>query len=189
MFFSKEKSTHTNAIRPVARRLAALCAPMLLLPGFAAAATTYTQAPVVNVEPQYEQVTYRVPVEACVQREVPVRRHYAGQSRTAPILGAIIGGAIGNAMGHEKRNKQVGAVVGAVLGGSIGADIARKNRHSHDVSYRTREVCETSYEVREDERLTGYKVDYLYDGTTYTTHMDRDPGEYLRVRVRVTPAE
>ena len=109
-------------------------------------------------------------------------------SATGPILGAIIGGAIGNAVGHKKRNKQVGTVVGAVLGGSIGADIARRQRgYGDDVRYVSREVCSVVHEQRYEERLAGYRVTYRYGGETYTTELDRDPGDLLKVQVRVTP--
>ena len=90
---------------------------------------------------------------------------------------------------HNKRNKQVGTVIGALLGGSIGADIARENRYRHGpVSYHTEQVCTVVNEYAEEERLAGYRVRYRYAGETYTTRMNRDPGDRLRVRVRVTPA-
>ena len=110
------------------------------------------------------------------------------RSATGPILGAIVGGALGNAVGHKKRNKQVGTVVGAVLGGSIGADIARRHRgYGENVRYSSREVCSVVHEERHEERLAGYRVTYRYGGETYTTEMDHDPGDSLRVQVRVTP--
>ena len=116
------------------------------------------------------------------------------RSYTGPILGAIIGGALGNAVGHSKTNKKVGTAVGAVLGGTIGRDIqhrAAQNRYDRygyeQVRYQTREVCETVYEVREEEEFDGYDVTYRYAGQTFFTRMDRDPGRYLTVRVQVTP--
>ena len=150
-------------------------------------ASTYDHAQVVSAEPVYETIRREVPVQACRQEEVAYRSK-GRRSSTGPILGAIIGGAIGNAVGHDKRNKQVGTVVGAVLGGSIGADISRRQR-SGPVEYRTEEVCDTRYEVQSEERIAGYDVRYIYAGTTYQTRMPRDPGDTLRVRVRVSPAE
>lgn len=167
----------------------AVLVPVLCLPLFANAATTYERAPVVAVQPIYETVSHRVPVQQCYDEEVPVRAG-ARRSATGPILGALIGGALGNAVGNGKKNKQVGAVLGAVLGGSIGADVARNQRRDgQNVGYRTQEVCDTRYEVREEERLAAYKVDYVYNNQTYTTRMQRDPGDSIRVRVRVSPAE
>ncbi len=165
-----------------------LVAPLLLVPAVAFAGSSYDYAGVVGVEPVYETVSYAVPREQCYDERVPVYTDRGHRSSTAPIFGALIGGAIGNAVGHHKRNKQVGTVIGALLGGSIGADIARQNRyHSGPVSYRHEQVCTVVNEFQEEERLTGYRVRYQYAGEVYSTRMDRDPGDRLRVRVRVTP--
>ena len=165
--------------------------PVLLAPGLTFAATTYERARVVGVDPIYKTVSYDVPVQACREVQVAQRQPSHSQaSATVPILGAIIGGAIGNAVGHHKKNKQVGTVIGAVLGGSIGADVARQRRYEQGhVEYTTSEVCDTSYEVRSEEQLTGYDVSYVYAGQTYLTRMRRDPGDSIRVRVRVVPVD
>lgn len=154
-------------------------------------AENFDRARVTDVQPVYESVEHRVPVEQCHQERVSDR--HVGRA-APPILGAIIGGAIGNAVGHKKRNKQVGTLIGAILGGTIGADIGRRrnDRHHEDRDdrgwhYRIEEICDTSYESRYENRLSGYNVRYEYAGTTYQTRMDRDPGEYIRVRVRVRP--
>jgi len=98
-------------------------------------------------------------------------------------------GATFGAVGRDHHD-EVGTVLGAVLGGSIGADIANKRRYQNgEVRYRTEEVCQTSYEVREEERLVAYNVSYVFGGSTYTTRMHRDPGDSIRVRVRVSPAQ
>ena len=159
----------------------------LLLSTAAQANVSYDRAKVIDVDPVYELVNYEIPVEHCRQERVQVREH---RSHTGPVLGAVIGGAIGNAVGHKKRNKHVGTLVGAVLGGVIGADVQRRNRHGEPRygRYETREVCDTTYENRQEERINGYNVRYVYAGQTYQTHMQRDPGDYLRVRVRVAPA-
>ena len=167
-----------------------LLAPAVMTAGMAQAATSYERAPVTNVIPVYETVRFSVPVEQCREETVAYRNDHGRRSATGPILGAVIGGALGNALGNKKKNKQVGAVVGAVLGGSVGADISRRHRNAHgdEVRYRTEEVCTTHREEREEERLAGYDVSYVYGGQSYTTRMKRDPGESIRVRVRVTPA-
>ena len=113
------------------------------------------------------------------------------RSYTGPILGAIIGGAIGNAVGHSKKNKKVGTAVGAVLGGTIGRDIGRRAQQNRSqaqhVRWETREVCETSYATEERQALDGYDVTYRYARQLHQTRMDHDPGQYLKVRVQVTP--
>lgn len=186
------KDINSDVNKPRARNkrgLLAFVAPLVFIPSLSMASTTYQQAPVVDVQPIYETVSHRVPVEQCHEERVAHTNHRR-QSATGPILGALIGGTLGNAVGHGKKNKQVGAVLGAVLGGSIGADVARRNTHrAGDVRYSTEEVCSTSYEVREEERIAAYRVAYVYDDQTYTTRMHRDPGDSIRVRVRVSPAE
>ena len=156
------------------------------------------QARVVAAEPVYRTVTHSVPVEQCTLVEEPVAPAPRYRSFTGPILGAVIGGAIGNAVGHSKTNKKVGTAVGAVLGGTIGRDVQRRAEqrraeqyggygHYETARYQTREVCETVYETSEELELDGYDVTYRYAGQIHTTRMDRDPGRYLEVRVRVTP--
>jgi uncharacterized protein YcfJ len=180
--------------------IAQYLAPAALIPALiissvgAEASVSYKKARVINVQPQYQTVTYSVPTEQCRVESVPVYHRYEGYPRrsyTAPIVGAIIGGAVGNAVVHGKSRKRVGTAVGAVLGASIGADVSRQRRDSYyadrPVSYRQEQVCETVDEVHEERELSGYEVKYRFAGETYVTLMDRDPGRFIRVRVDVTP--
>ena len=98
---------------------------------------------------------------------------------------------LGNAVGHHKGNKRIGTAVGAVLGGSIGNDIGRRAQANRTgVSrYGTERVCESVNEVREQEELAGYDVEYAWGDQVYRTHTRNHPGETLRVRVDVAPAE
>lgn len=180
-----QSSINRSLVRKIVIPVSVVSAMLISATG--QAADKYDRARVVDVQPVYENVRYEVPVEQCYQERVAVPTRRAGATPT--ILGAIIGGALGNAVGHNKRNKQVGTVVGAVLGGSIGADVSRHRNTGHaDARYRTEEVCETTYESRHENRLSGYNVKYEYAGTTYQTRMDRDPGDFVRVSVRVRPA-
>ncbi len=159
------------------------------------AASTYDEARVLSAEPVYQTVVHETPREQCYNEEVAYREPRHGRrSATPTILGAVIGGAIGNAVGHRKSNKRVGTAVGALLGGSIGHDIGRRQADAHGVRsdvvrYRTERVCEVVNEVRESEELVGYDVRYAYAGDVYQTRTRHHPGDSLRVRVRVTPAE
>jgi len=51
------------------------------------------------------------------------------------------------------------------------------------------ERCRLERAYRSEERLQGYRVTYLYNGQTYTTRTSHDPGNRIRVRVSVSPAE
>lgn len=180
--------------------LSAAGSPATALAGsYERSSVSLDRAKVIAAEPVYRTVSYSEPVEQCRLVDEPVAAEPRYRSYTGPILGAIIGGAIGNAVGHSKTNKKVGTAVGAVLGGTIGRDIQRRaeqrqsyedglhNAHYQPVRYRTREVCETTYETREELELEGYDVTYRYAGQTHSARMDHDPGRYLEVRVRVTP--
>ena len=47
--------------------------------------------------------------------------------------------------------------------------------------------CETRYEYEERDRVEGFRVTYVYDGETYTTRTAYDPGDRIRVEVKVRP--
>jgi hypothetical protein len=53
--------------------------------------------------------------------------------------------------------------------------------------------CRTETNWRSTDRVLGYEVTYRYGGREYTTRMDHDPGDRLRVRVNydysLTPEE
>jgi hypothetical protein len=55
------------------------------------------------------------------------------------------------------------------------------------------ERCRTTTAWRDSDRIMGYEVTYRYGGREYTTRMDHDPGNRLRVRVdtdyRIEPDE
>jgi len=164
-------------------------------------------ARVTHVEPLTETVEVNQPREECrterVSRQVPVDRgyghrehqqHRSARSYTPEILGAVIGGAIGRKAGRG-RGQDVATVAGAVLGGSIGRDISRRNRHGSDryaeTRYETRyedvRHCETVDNFHTEERVVGYRVQYEYDGRTYWTRTQADPGNRIKVRVSVAP--
>jgi uncharacterized protein YcfJ len=103
------------------------------------------------------------------------------------VVGAVLGGAIGNAVGHSKKNKQVGVIVGAVLGGSIGNAMSANRRT--DVYHETEEVCRTYRDYYEEERVVGYRVRYRFRNETYTTRTDVDPGDTIRLRLSISPAQ
>ena len=55
------------------------------------------------------------------------------------------------------------------------------------------ERCRTETSYRDTDRVLGYEVTYRYGGREYTTRMDHDPGDRMRVRVNydytITPSE
>ena len=156
-----------------------------------ACATSYDEAQVLRADPVYRTVSYNVPTEQCHDEEVTYYEPERRGSATPTILGAVIGGALGHAVGHKKGNKRIGTAVGAVLGGSIGNDIGRRAHASQAGAsrYGTERVCQSVNEVREEEELAGYDVEYAWGNQVYRTHTRNHPGDTLRVRVDVAPAE
>ena len=84
------------------------------------------------------------------------------QRRHRPVVGK-------NAIGHQQGMRRYGAVTPA--------------------QPYTVQRCETSYHEEWQERVDGYRVTYLYHGRRQVTEMPNRPGDRIRVRVDVTPAE
>jgi len=150
----------------------------------------YDYAPVTHVEPIVRQVRVETPRRECYDdvRTVESRPHISEPGVGGKtLLGGIIGGVIGHQFGSG-RGRDAATVAGAVIGSSVGYDNARR---TYDGG-REEEVvqrCQVRYESQYEERIDGYRVTYEYNGREYTTRMPYDPGERMRVRVAVAPAE
>jgi uncharacterized protein YcfJ len=76
-----------------------------------------------------------------------------------------------------------------VIGGAIGRDIDQRNGppgRSYETTERRCRVVDGSYEERQ---IVGYDVEYRFRGEIYNSRLDYDPGDRLRVRVSVAPAD
>ena len=175
------KSMQLKAMGPLATAILLLAATTA-----SASSVKYEYATVVETTPLLKTVRVSTPVRECWDQEVAYREPASG-NHLAPVMGGILGGAFGNAVGHSTRNKQVGTVVGAVLGATIGHAAALESRRGGTTTYRTEERCEVHYDSHEEERIEGYQVRYRYAGETYTTRMDQDPGDTIKLRVSVSP--
>ena len=102
-------------------------------------------------------------------------------------MGGLIGGAIGHNLGHG-RGRGLATVAGTIIGASVADDAAHAHEHGGYYTDNQRH-CRVSHETVTEERILGYDVTYRYRGETYTTRMNRDPGDRLAVRVRVEPIE
>jgi uncharacterized protein YcfJ len=160
---------------------AALLVPVSLAQ---AQGSMYIEAPVVHTEPIVELVTRRIPHEYCRNEQVKVVTSGA-HSATPGLLGAVIGGVVGGAAGSDSRYQPVTAGAGALLGASIGTDYAR--RQSSRTYYVEEPRCYTEVELRDMERVVGYRVGYEYQGNTYYTRIASAPGSTIRLRVDVSP--
>jgi uncharacterized protein YcfJ len=156
-----------------------------------------------DVEFEYARVVAVDPITREVRREVPVRecwdetrevRGYDPRNGTAggAILGGLLGGAVGNQIGRGDGRKAA-TVAGAIIGAAVGHDVAEQRRAADGRTPGPREEtvqrCDTRYETQVEQRNDGYRVTYEYQGRTYQTRLPYDPGEKIRIRVAVSPAE
>lgn len=158
------------------------------LSGTAAENVSYAYADVLRVDPVYETVRYREPREECFDQPVVVRERSGGSNGSGAVVGAIIGGVLGNQVGSGDGRKAATAA-GAIIGGAIGADNDRRNR-GVEREYESRERrCRVVEVDRQEDRIAGYDVEYRLKGEVYFSRLAYDPGNKLRVRVAVSPAD
>mgnify|MGYP003694720959 CR=1 FL=1 len=86
-------------------------------------------------------------------------------------------------MRPPRRASSVGAAVGAQAGP------APRGYASAPPRQYTVQRCETRYQETWEERTDGYRVTYVYNGRRQVTEMPNRPGDRIRVRVDVSPAE
>jgi uncharacterized protein YcfJ len=150
----------------------------------------YDYAPVTRVEPIVRQVRVETPRRECWDevRRVESRPHISDAAvggRT--LLGAAIGGVIGHQFGSGS-GRDAATIAGALIGAGVGYDSAAK-RSSSGAREEVVQRCDMRYEQVYEERIEGYRVTYDYNGRELTTRLPYDPGEKIRVRVAVAPAE
>ncbi len=150
----------------------------------------YDYARVVDVDPVVRQVRVETPRRECWDeaRYVDSRPHISEPrvgGRT--LLGAAIGGVIGHQFGSG-RGQDAATVAGALIGAGVGYDSAAK-RYPQGGREEVVQRCDVRYEHEVEERIEAYRVTYEYNGRNYTTQLPYDPGDRIRVRVAVAPAE
>lgn len=154
----------------------------------------YDYAKVVDVEPLTTRVRVSTPQRECWDET----RYDEGGYQPGPhgaqvggstLLGAAIGAVIGNQIGHGQGRKAATAA-GAVIGAGIGHQqgMRRYGAVAAPQPY-TVQRCETRYHDEYQERIDGYRVTYIYHGRRQVTQLPYRPGERIRVRVDVSPAE
>ena len=137
---------------------------------------------VVRVQPRYEQV--RQPRQECRTQyvQVPVQQQRsAGGSVIGGIAGALLGSQVGGGNGKVAASA-AGAIAGAVVGDHVDNDGRPVQGGVQEQEVRQ---CRNVDSV--EQRPAGFDVTYEYRGHSYTTTMDRDPGERLRLHVSVQP--
>lgn len=166
----------------------------LALGGVASAANGvhYDYARVVEVEPLIKYVTVKTPVRECYEEEYPQASDPVDPGRGVKgptIAGGIIGGLIGSQIGGG-RGQDAAILAGTLIGSSVARNRAlQKQRVRYAEESGPIKTCNISYEYHEEERIDGYRVRYEYAGEVYSTRMGYDPGNQIKVRVSVRPAE
>ena len=159
----------------------------------------YDYARVVDVQPLVTRVRVSTPQRECWDetRYDERGRGYNGYGngnlpRTTgggAVLGGVIGAVIGHQIGHGQ-GRRAATAAGAVIGAAVGAKQAeRRNGPPPPPSSYTTQRCETRYHDEWQERNDGYRVTYVYNGRRQVTELPYRPGDRIRVRVDVSPAE
>jgi uncharacterized protein YcfJ len=151
-------------------------------------------ATIKRVEPQYS--TVNTPKEVCrdetVQETIQPQQPQAEKSYGGAILGGLAGGILGNQVGKGNGRSvatAVGAVAGALVGDNIGNQTAAANGNiRYEPQTVTRQVRHCHTEETSSQVVTGYRVDYTYNGRPYSFVSQQKPiGSKLRVNVDVQP--
>jgi uncharacterized protein YcfJ len=145
---------------------------------------------VIRSEPRREQI--RQPREECRTEYVQAPAQYAQPQRNAggAIIGAIAGGILGNQVGGGS-GRAAATALGAVAGAVTGDRLSNNNRPGEQYAQSQYPQEQAVRQCRMidayESRTTGYDVTYDYRGRSYTTFVQRDPGERIRLRVTVEP--
>ena len=139
-----------------------------------------TRARVIHAEPVYETVTINRPLTECWIEQRAAYGARPGHRVAAGVIGGILGGVAGHQVGRG-RGRDAATVAGSVLGATIGYNIGNRP------GYYEQEVCETLDRPVTEERVTGYRVEYRYQGQVFVTYTDEHPGQWIRLKVNVTP--
>ena len=154
----------------------------------------YDYARVVDVQPLTTRVRVSTPQRECWDETRyegggdapgPHGRQVAGSTLLGAAIGAVIGHQIGSGRGRD-----AATVGGAIVGAGIGHQQGMR-RYGQTVPPReyTVQRCETRHHDEWQERIDAYRVTYVYQGRRLVTEMPYRPGDRIRVRVAVSPAE
>lgn len=154
----------------------------------------YDYARVIDVDPIVSHVRVTNPQQECWDETRVVntypRTGFDVQTGAPTLIGAVIGGVVGHQIGHG-RGRDAATIAGTLIGAAVGRNSAVRAAGNSDGygEERTVQRCAVRYEENWEDRVDGYRVRYEYHGREYVTQMPYDPGNRLRIRVDVQPAE
>ena len=164
-------------------KLTTLSAALALLAPTAFAGQAFEDyARVREVTPEYEKVN--LPRKECFSEYVPEhqRQH---RSLAGPLIGGVAGGIIGSQVGRGN-GRVAASAAGAVIGAIVGDRLQARDRYDRD-EYYEREVRRCRMADHWENRISGYRVVYEYQGHTYNAVMPYNPGAKLPINVTVEP--
>lgn len=153
-------------------------------------ATFTDRARVIDVEPIVRTVRIELPRRECWDEQVPRSARYDhSHNPGGMIVGGLIGGLVGHSLGrrvNKGRGRYAATAAGTLIGAAVGHS-ATGHQHAEPAEPGYVERCRTQVDYTTEERVDGYWVTYRYQGEEFRTRMAHDPGESLRVHVRVVP--
>ena len=155
----------------------------------------YGWADVLRVDPVYDEVAARPrSSEECYEEQVeppPPPAADGQRRRRRTVLGAIIGGVVGNRFG--KGNGRTATTAAGVdrrrSGGQQSRATATTIARMPMAAIPRERHCRSIDNGATQRHIVAYDVEYRYRGELYTSRMNYDPGDRIRVRISVTPAE
>jgi uncharacterized protein YcfJ len=155
-------------------------------------ASHYAWADVLRVNPVYDDGPVdpnQAPQQRqeCYDEQVPTSPPPKDNRVGGTIIGALIGGVLGNTIGKGDGRKAATAV-GVVAGAAVGNNVSGQS--SGDPGYSTQHRCRmVDVSPSQQRRIASYDVEYRYRGEVYMARVPYDPGDRMRVRVSVVPAD
>jgi hypothetical protein len=112
-----------------------------------------------------------------------------GGRTLATIAGGVVGAVLGSKVGGGS-GQVAAAAIGSMVGGIAGREIYEQSQQRRASRGGIVRVCDPvpvrgGYGGGRDGSVRAYDVTYEYNGHRYTRRMDYNPGDRVRVRVRV----
>ncbi|MET3130443.1 uncharacterized protein YcfJ [Oxalobacteraceae bacterium GrIS 1.11] len=140
---------------------------------------------VVRTTPQVEQVNH--PRQECRTEYVQTQQQPQQRSMGGSVIGGIAGALLGNQVGGG--NGRTAATAAGAIAGAITGDRIDNNGNNNGGGTQEQAVKQCRTVDHWESRNNGFEVTYDYRGRNYTSMMSYDPGQRVRLRVSVEPAQ
>lgn len=116
-----------------------------------------------------------------------------GGSQTGRTVATVVGGVVGAVLGSQVGGgsaRYATSAIGSMVGGQVGGQIydqTQRQRRQGQVTVCDLEPADGYGNARYGNGQDAYDVTYEYNGRRYTSRMNYDPGQRVRIRVDVTP--